>query len=227
MLLQIPDLLTPDEVRHARQLLADAPWAHGRIHAGPQAAQVKNNRELPDDCPAARAIQSMVLTAVERTPLFFSAALPKKIFTPRVNCHGGDSPHYGYHADGAIRFRADTGEKIRTDLSCSLYLSEAEDYDGGELVVRDTYGTRKIKLPAGHAVLYPATSIHQVTPVTRGYRMACFFFIESMVRGDEQRALLYDMDMALTGLRQRQGESDETVTLVGTYHNLLRMWADT
>lgn len=227
MLLQIPELLTPDQVRQARQLLADAPWADGRDSAGPQAAQVKNNQQLPHDCPAAQAIRSMVLGALEREPLILTAALPKKVFTPRVNRYGGDTPHYGDHVDNAIRFKADNGERVRTDVSCTVFLSEPEEYEGGELVVRDTYGSRGVKLPAGHAVLYPGTSVHQVTPVTRGYRLACFFWIESMIRSDEQRRLLFDLDMALTRLRQRDGENEETVALVGTYHNLLRMWADT
>lgn len=227
MLLQIPDLLTPDEVRQARQALVGAPWADGRDSAGPQAAQVKNNQQLPHDCDAATAIRQLVLRGVERHPLFLTAALPKKVFTPRVNRYGGDTPFYGAHVDNAIRFRADTGERVRTDVSCTVFLADPADYDGGELLVQDTYGARGVKLPAGHAVLYPGTSIHQVTPVTRGCRLACFFWIESMVRSDEQRRLLFELDMSLMRLRERHGETDEAVSLTGTYHNLLRMWADT
>lgn len=226
MLLQIPDLLSPDEVRQARQLLEGAPWADGRDSAGPQAATVKNNQQLPHDAPAARAIRSLVLAGVERSPLFLTAALPKKIFTPRINRYGGDTPFYGAHVDNAIRFTAD-GERVRTDVSCTVFLSDPDEYDGGELQVQDTYGSRGVKLPAGHAVLYPGTSIHQVTPVTRGCRLACFFWIESMVRSDEQRRLLFELDMSLMRLRERHGETDEAVSLTGTYHNLLRMWADT
>jgi len=226
MLLHIPDLLSADEVRQARQLLEGAPWADGRESAGPQAAQVKNNQQLPHDAPAARAIRSLVLAGVERNPLFLTAALPKKIFTPRINRYGGDTPCYGAHVDNAIRFTAD-GERVRTDVSCTVFLSDPDEYEGGELQVQDTYGSRGVKLPAGHAVLYPGTSIHQVTPVTRGCRLACFFWIESMVRSDEQRRLLFELDMSLMRLRERHGETDEAVSLTGTYHNLLRMWADT
>ena len=226
MLLQIPDLLSADEVRQARQLLEGAPWADGRESAGPQAATVKNNQQLPHDAPAARAIRSLVLAGVERNPFFLTAALPKKFFTPRINRYGGDTPFYGAHVDNAIRFTAD-GERVRTDVSCTVFLSDPDEYDGGELQVQDTYGSRGVKLPAGHAVLYPGTSIHQVTPVTRGCRLACFFWIESMVRSDEQRRLLFELDMALMRLREKHGECDEAVAITGTYHNLLRMWADT
>ena len=227
MLLQIPDLLTPDEVRQARQALAGAPWADGRDSAGPQAATVKNNEQLPHDCAAAGTVRQLVLRAVERHPLLLTAALPRKIFTPRVNRYGGDTPFYGAHVDNAIRFRADNGERVRTDVSCTVFLADPAEYDGGELLVQDTYGARGVKLPAGHAVLYPGTSIHEVTPVTRGHRLACFFWIESMVRSDEQRRLLFELDMAIMKLRDRHGECDEAVALTGTYHNLLRMWADT
>lgn len=159
-------------------------------------------------------------------PCFFSAALPKKIFTPRINRYAGASNHYGNHIDNAIRLLPN-GQRVRTDLSCTVFLNPPEDYDGGELTVADTYGEQCVKLPAGHAVLYPGTSLHQVKPVTRGQRVACFFWIESMVRSDEQRRLLFDMDMALLRLRQTHGESAEAVALTGTYHNLLRMWAHT
>lgn len=226
MLLQIPDLLTADEVRQARALLEDAPWADGRDSAGPQARTVKRNQQLPHDAPAARALRTLVLGAVQRHPLMLAAALPKKIFTPRINRYGGDTPYYGEHVDNAIRFTAE-GERVRTDVSCTVFLADPDDYDGGELMVQDTYGSRGVKLPAGHAVLYPGTSVHQVTPVTRGWRLACFFWIESMVRSDEQRRLLFDLDMNLMRLRERHGETDEAVSLTGTYHNLLRMWADT
>lgn len=226
MLLQIPDLLTADDLHEARQLLHDAPWADGRDSAGPQARGVKRNQQLPHDCPAARRIRQIVLGAVERNPLVLTAALPKKIFTPRINRYGGNTPSYGAHVDNAIRFKPD-GERVRTDVSCTVFLADPHEYDGGELLVQDTYGNRGVKLPAGHAVLYPGTSIHQVTPVTRGWRLACFFWIESMIRSDEQRRLLFDLDMSLTRLRNAHGETDETIALTGTYHNLLRMWADT
>jgi len=227
MLLQLPDILTPEEVQQAQTLLATAPWADGRKGAGEQARQVKNNEQLDHDCEAARAIRTLVLSALDRSPLFFSAALPKRVFPPRLNRYGGDSNYYGNHIDGAVRYLPDTGQRVRTDVSCTIFLADPASYDGGELCIADTYGEQAIKLPAGHMVLYPGTSLHQVKPVTRGYRLACFFWIESMVRSDEQRRLLYELDMNLLALRQRHGETDETTALTGVYHNLLRMWADT
>lgn len=227
MLLHIPDVLTPAEVHHAQTLLADAPWADGRPGAGVQAAQVKNNEQLAHDGAAATEIRAMVLRGLDRCPLFFSAALPKKVFPPRLNRYGGDNNHYGNHIDGAVRYMPESGQRVRTDVSCTVFLNEPADYDGGELCIADTYGEQAIKLPAGHMVVYPGTSLHQVKSVTRGHRLACYFWVESMVRSDEQRRLLYELDMNLLGLRTRHGETDETTGLTGTYHNLLRMWADT
>jgi PKHD-type hydroxylase len=227
MLLQLPDILTPDEVQHAQGLLAAAPWGDGRKGAGELARQVKNNEQLDHACDAATRIRTMVLQALDRSPLFFSAALPKRVFPPRMNRYGGDSNYYGNHIDGAVRYLPGTGQRVRTDVSCTIFLSDPTDYDGGELCIADTYGEQAIKLPAGHMVLYPGTSLHQVKPVTRGHRLACFFWIESMVRSDEQRRLLYELDMNLLGLRQAQGDSEQTTGLTGVYHNLLRMWADT
>ncbi len=231
MLLHLPDLLTPDEIRAAQALLATAPWGDGRKGTGELARQVKNNEQLDHDCEAARTIGAMVLSALDRSPTFFSAALPKKVFPPRLNRYAGQSNYYGNHIDGAVRYKPGTAagapERVRTDVSCTVFLSNPEDYDGGELCVADTFGEQAIKLPAGHMVLYPGTSLHQVKPVTRGQRLACFFWIESMVRSDEQRRRLYELDMNLLGLRQQHGDSDQTVGLTGVYHNLLRMWADT
>jgi PKHD-type hydroxylase len=227
MLLHIPDILTPAEVRHAQSLLADAPWLDGRASAGSQARTAKNNEQLPHDCAAASQIRTLLLQGLDRNPTFFSAALPKKVFTPRVNRYGGDSNFYGNHVDNAVRFAPDSGLRVRTDISCTLFLSDPASYDGGELVVQDSAGPQQVKLPAGHLVLYAGTSVHQVTPVTRGTRLACFFWIESMVRSQEQRQLLFDLDMALLRLRQQHGETAETIALTGSYHNLLRMWADT
>ena len=227
MLLHIPDVLTPAEVGRAQALLADAPWTDGRPGAGVQAAQVKNNEQLAHDSSEAQEIRAMVLRGLDRCPLFFSAALPKKLFPPRLNRYGGASNFYGNHIDGAVRYLPDSGQRVRTDVSCTVFLNEPSDYDGGELCIADTYGEQAIKLPAGAMVLYPGTSLHQVRPVTRGHRLACFFWVESMVRSDEQRRLLYEMDMNLLGLRTRHGETQETTGLTGTYHNLLRMWADT
>ncbi len=227
MLLHLPNILTQQEVQQAQTLLASAPWGDGRKGAGELARQVKNNEQLDHDCEAARAIRTMVLAALDRSPLFFSAALPKRVFPPRLNRYGGDSNYYGNHIDGAVRYMPETAQRVRTDVSCTLFLSEPESYDGGELCIADTYGEQSVKLPAGHIVLYPGTSLHQVKPVTRGYRLACFFWMESMVRSDEQRRLLYELDMNLLAMRKAHGDSAETTALTGVYHNLLRMWADT
>jgi len=230
MLITLPDILSPEDLALARRLLTEAPWGDGRESAGPQAQTVKNNEQLPHDCEAATVIRQMVLQGLNRSALFFSAALPLRIFTPRINRYSGAANAYGNHVDNAIRLRAAAGgqtEYVRTDVSCTVFLSDPDEYDGGELTVSDTYGTRGVKLPAGHAVLYPGTSLHQVTPVTRGARVACFLWVQSMVRSDEQRRLLHDMDMNLLSLRQRLGECEETTALTGTYHNLLRLWAET
>ena len=227
MLLNIPEVITQDEVRHARELLKTAPWTDGRASAGVQARQVKNNEQLPHDCDAAKQIRAMVLRGLDRHAIFFSAALPKRVFTPRINRYGGEANTYGNHVDNAIRFAPDTGLRVRTDISCTVFLANPDEYDGGELVVQDTFGEQRVKLRAGDMVLYPGTSVHKVEPVTRGYRLACFFWIESMVRSDEQRRLLYELDMNLLQLRKEHGEGPSTTALTGTYHNLLRMWADT
>ena len=227
MLLNIPELITQDEVRHARELLKTAPWTDGRASAGVQARQVKNNEQLPHDCDAAKQIRAMVLRGLDRHAIFFSAALPKRVFTPRINRYGGEANTYGNHVDNAIRFAPDTGLRVRTDISCTVFLADPDEYDGGDLVVQDTFGEQRVKLRAGDMVLYPGTSVHKVEPVTRGYRLACFFWIESMVRSDEQRRLLYELDMNLLQLRKEHGEGPSTTALTGTYHNLLRMWADT
>ncbi|MDP3824581.1 MAG: Fe2+-dependent dioxygenase [Burkholderiales bacterium] len=226
MLLTLPHLLDGSELARARALLATAPWADGRTGAGSQAVQAKNNEQLPRDCEASREIGAMVLRALDRSPQFLAACLPRKVFPPRINRYSGDSNFYGKHVDGAVRF-TENGVRVRTDISCTVFLSEPADYDGGELTVYEAGTTRQIKLPAGHAVLYPASHVHEVTPVTRGERMAAFFWVESMVRADSQRRLLHEFDLALTLLRETTGDSETTVALVGTYHNLLRMWAET
>ena len=230
MLITLPHILSPDELHRVRQLLDTAPWQDGRESAGPQARTVKNNEQLPHDCEAAQTIRQLVTAGLNRSPIFFSAALPLRVFTPRVNRYSGHTNHYGAHIDNAVRLKG--GEPgnpnyVRTDVSCTVFLSEPHEYDGGELTVSDTFGTRGVKLPAGHAVLYPGTSLHEVTPVTRGHRLACFFWIQSMVRSDERRRLLYELDMNLLSLRGRHGETAETTALTGTYHNLLRRWAET
>ena len=228
MLLQLPQILSKDEVRAVREQLADESlWIDGRTSAGPQAVHVKRNEQLSQDAPVGRTLQAQVLAAVQRSPLFFSAALPRRCFNPLFNRYRPDFPTYGAHIDGAVLHSRHSQEWVRTDVSCTLFLSEPDEYDGGELTVHDTYGQQRVKLPAGHAVLYPSSSLHEVTPVTRGARIASFFWIESMVRSDEQRRLLYELDMNLLALRQRHGETAETTALTGAYHNLLRMWAST
>jgi len=227
MLIRIPAVLEPEALARARQLLEGAPWEPGELTAGTQAALVKNNLQLPATCAQTLALQALVLGALEKHPLFFSATLPKKVFPPMFNRYEGANNTYGDHVDKAVRYAPGTGVRVRTDVSCTLFLAEPDSYDGGELVIADTFGEQRVKLAAGDAVVYPGTSVHRVEPVTRGARLASFFWIESMVRSDEQRRLLHDMDRALMRLRARDGESDEAVALTGTYHNLLRLWADT
>ena len=227
MLLQIPKVLTSDEVRQAQAILARAPWADGRVTAGVQSAQVKNNQQLPEDCEEVRALQQLLLAGLDRQQSFFSAALPKHISPPMFNRYGGATNTFGNHVDSAVRYLPRGAGRVRTDISCTLFLADPDDYEGGELVVEDTFGTQRVKLPAGDMVMYPGTSVHRVEPVTRGFRVASFFWIQSMVRTDEQRRLLFDMDNHLIDLRIRMGETDPNVIgLTSTYHNLLRMWLD-
>ncbi|MEO6279682.1 Fe2+-dependent dioxygenase, partial [Roseateles sp.] len=207
--------------------LAAAPWADGRSTAGQQAAQVKNNQQLPPGSEQHRELQALVLQSLEQHPLFFSATLPKRVLPPLFNRYAGASNAYGRHVDQAVRYVPGGTQRVRTDISCTLFLSEVTDYDGGELVIDTTFGEQRVKLAAGDLVIYPGTSVHRVEPVTRGERLASFFWIESMVRADEQRRLLYEMDMSLMHLRSELGETPQLVQLTGTYHNLLRMWADT
>lgn len=225
-MLHLPGLLGADELRRARELLEGAVWEDGVASAGAQAAQAKNNQQLPAASDTARALSALVLRAVERSPAFLAAALPKKLFPPRFNRYAGGINAYGRHVDNAVRFTGG-GARVRTDLSCTLFLSNPADYDGGELLIHAGGGYQQAKFAAGDAVLYSASHVHEVLPVTGGERLAAFFWIESMVRSDEQRRLLHEMDLALTALRSNAGESAETVALTGTYHNLIRMWADT
>jgi PKHD-type hydroxylase len=227
MLLRIPQALNPDELRQVRHLLQHADWVDGRVTAGSQSATVKNNQQLPEDSAAALQARHIVSVALAGNPLFVTGALPKTVYPPLFNRYAGDSNAFGDHIDNAIRTHAATATHVRTDISCTLFLTEPDSYDGGELVVQDTYGAQRIKFAAGDLVLYPGTSVHRVEPVTRGERLACFFWIESMVRQDDQRRLLFDMDMAILDLRRAGGDTAEVVKLTGCYHNLLRMWADT
>jgi len=229
LLIRIPGVLTADQLRTANDELANAgsSWVDGRATAGHQGAQVKRNLQVDEASPLAARLGSIVLAALERNPLFISAALPAKVYPPMFNRYDGESAmRFGSHVDGAVRLIPGTGEKIRTDLSATLFLSPPESYDGGELVIEDTYGPHQVKLPAGDMVLYPGTSLHQVTPVTRGARIACFFWVQSMVREDAQRALLFDLDMSIVRLTRDAPEHPSLVSLTGTYHNLVRMWAE-
>ena len=217
MLLAIPDVLTSEQVAQARQILEQADWVDGRVTAGHQSARAKDNMQLPEDHPAARQLGEMILSALGANALFISAALPSRVFPPLFNRYqGGQS--FGTHVDNAIRQITGTGHRIRTDLSATLFFSQPDEYDGGDLIVEDTYGTHSVKLPAGHMILYPSTSLHHVRPVTRGARLASFFWIQSMIRDDAERTLLFDLD---TGIQRM-----ESVQLTGVYHNLLRRWAE-
>ncbi len=225
MLLHIPDVLTADQVRQGRAALETADWVDGRVTAGPQSARVKDNSQIPDDHPAAHEVGSMVLQALQRSPLFMSAALPHRVFPPMFNRYSGGQT-FGSHVDNAIRQVPGSPLRIRTDLSATLFFCEPSEYDGGELLVEDTYGVHAVKLPAGHLVLYPSTSLHRVTPVTRGSRVASFFWIQSLVRDDGARTLLFDLDSAIQQLGAQTPDHPVSLQLTGVYHNLLRRWAE-
>ncbi len=225
MLLQIPDVLTGVQVAQARDTLEAADWVDGRVTAGHQSARAKDNMQLPEDHPAGRQLGEMILAALQRNPLFISAALPLRVSPPLFNRYqGGQS--FGNHVDNAIRQHPASGLRIRTDLSATLFLADPADYDGGELMVEDTYGVHSVKLPAGHLVLYPSTSLHNVRPVTRGARVASFFWIQSMVRDDGARTLLFDLDSAIQRVAEDAPASSAPVQLTAVYHNLLRRWAE-
>lgn len=225
MLLTIDNVLTEEELAAAQKLLAESAWVSGLVTAGTQAAKVKNNQQLSENAPQMATLRRLVLGALNRNALFFTATLPKKIMPPFFNRYSGATNHYGFHVDNAMRILPEGGY-VRADVSATLFLSDPQTYDGGELVINDTFGQQNIKLQAGSMVIYPSSSVHQVTPVTRGERIACFMFIQSMVRDPNQRRLLYEMDMALLQLRQNIGETEAVVNLTGTYHNLLRQWAE-
>ncbi len=226
MMLQIPGVLSKDEVARLRGLIDAAPWVDGGVTAGFQSGLAKRNRQLPEDAEAARQAGATIVAALEKHPLFVAGALPAKIFPPLFNRYGGGES-FGDHIDNAIRQTRDGALRIRTDLSMTVFLTEPEDYDGGELLVDDTYGVHEVKLAAGDAILYPASSLHRVEPVTRGERVSSFFWIQSLIRDDARRALLFDMDMAIQRAAQGLGQGDASiVALTGAYHNLLRMWAE-
>ena len=225
MLLAIPDLLTAEEVASARALLDRAEWIDGRVTAGPQSARAKNNQQLPEGSAVAESIGDIILTALQRNALFVSAALPLRVFPPLFNRYQGGHT-FGNHVDNAIRQIGSTGHRIRTDLSATLFLAEPDEYDGGELTVEDTYGVHKVKLPAGDMVLYPSSSLHSVSPVTRGARTASFFWIQSMIRDDGRRTLLFDLDVSIQQLSRDVPAHPSVVQLTGVYHNLLRQWSE-
>jgi PKHD-type hydroxylase len=225
MVLQIPDVLNAEQVAQARRLLDSAEWVDGRVTAGPQSARTKDNLQLPENHPVARQVGEVILGALSRNALFVSAALPLRVFPPMFNCYrGGQS--FGNHVDNAIRQARTTGATVRTDLSATLFLTDPEEYDGGELMVEDTYGVHSVKLPSGHMVLYPASSLHKVTPVTRGARVSSFFWVQSMLRDDGERTLLFDLDTAIQRLTVDLPEHPAAVQLTSVYHNLLRRWAE-
>jgi PKHD-type hydroxylase len=226
MLLHIPKVLNDDELKALQSLMQQASWVDGKVTAGTQSAQVKRNIQLPETCAEAEQARQIVLKALSRNALFFSAALPKKIYPPLFNQYR-DGMDFGAHIDNAVRTHAISGTHVRTDISCTLFLVNPESYEGGELVIEDTFGQQMVKLTAGDMVLYPGTSLHHVRPVTSGVRIACFFWIQSMVRDDAQRTLLFDMDAAISTLREQIGDNAAVIGLTGNYHNLIRMWADT
>lgn len=225
MLLQIPDLLTLDQVAACRQRLGAAVWVDGRVTAGHQSGRAKDNMQLAEDDLAAIEMGDVILAALETSGLFVSAALPRKVFPPLFNRYAGGQ-NFGTHVDNAIRQVTGTEHRVRTDLSATLFLSGPGEYEGGELVVEDNYGVQRIKLAAGSLILYPASSLHHVTPVTTGQRLASFFWIQSMVRDDGQRSLLFDLDTSIQRLAAETPEHPSVVQLTGVYHNLLRRWAD-
>jgi PKHD-type hydroxylase len=225
MMVHIPKVLAPEQVARCRDVMVKAEWVDGRVTAGHQSQRVKNNLQLPEDSTQARELGQMVMQALGRSALFFSAVLPKQVFPPLFNRYDAGMT-FGAHVDNAIRGYLDTPLQIRTDISATLFISEPADYDGGELVVVDTYGQHSVKLPAGDMIVYPGTSLHHVTPITRGSRIASFFWIQSMVRSDTQRSLLFDLDSAIIKLSRDHQEHPSVVELTAVYHNLLRQWSE-
>ena len=225
MMLEIPDVLTSEQVSECRKALDEAEWIDGRVTAGFQSVRAKDNLQLPEDHPVARQIGDLIVSTLERNPLFLAAALPAKVFPPLFNRYqGGQS--FGSHVDNAIRPLKGTPLRIRTDLSATLFFSSPDEYAGGELIVEDTYGLHNVKLPRGHMILYPSSSLHRVTPVTRGARVCSFFWIQSIVRDDGERTLLFDLDMAIQRVSGEMPDNPAAVQLTSIYHNLLRRWAE-
>lgn len=228
MLIAIPRLLSPEDVAHCRQVLEASEWVDGKVTAGAQSAKAKHNLQVPEAAPQAKALGELILNRLGRNPAFLSAALPARVYPPMFNRYEVGMT-FGPHIDNAIRFGAGAGggTRYRTDLSCTLFLSDAADYDGGELVIEAPHGPQAVKLAAGDMLLYPASSVHRVQPVTRGARWASFFWVQSMVRDDGQRKLLYELDQAIIAAKADLGDEHRAaIGLTGTYHNLMRMWAE-
>ncbi len=224
MLLHIPNVLTPGQVAGFRARLDAAQWTDGRETVGHLGAQAKRNEQLPEESPLRRELGETLLVALAKNPLFFSAALPLKYLPPRFNRYAGGGT-YGFHVDGAV-MNLSQGEQLRSDVSCTLFLNAPDEYEGGELVISDTYGEHDVKLPAGDLIRYPSSSLHQVTPVTRGARLASFFWVQSMIRDDARRRMLFEMDTSIETLRRGNADADAVLQLTGVYHNLLRQWAE-
>ncbi|MBB5707917.1 Fe2+-dependent dioxygenase [Sphingopyxis panaciterrulae] len=225
MLLHIPNVLMPEEAVEFRRRLDAADWTDGRETVGAQGARVKRNEQLPDGSTLKAELGAAVLAALKRSPLFFAAALPRRILPPRFNRYAGGG-EYGFHVDGAVMQLAE-GEQLRSDLSCTLFLNDPGDYEGGRLIVSDTFGEHDIALPAGDAILYPSSSLHRVEPVTRGARLASFFWIQSLVRDNGQRQMLFEMDTAIQKLTLDGADDNAVLQLTCVYHNLLRRWSET
>lgn len=225
MLITVPNLFSPEQVAEARKILDAAEWVDGKVTAGYQSARAKDNVQIPEGHPAARQVGEMILKTLGQNPLFLSAALPLHVFPPLFNRYSGGQS-FGTHVDNAIRQVPGTPHRIRTDLSATLFFAAPDEYDGGELCVEDTYGVHAVKLPPGHMVLYPATSLHHVKPVTRGARLCSFFWLQSMIRDDGKRSLLFDLDLSIQRLSRDHPDHPSAVQLTGVYHNLLRQWAE-
>jgi PKHD-type hydroxylase len=225
MILEIPNVLSSEQLVEARKILEAAEWVDGRVTAGHQGARVKDNQQIPAEHPVARQVGQMIVKALGQNPLFMSAALPLHILPPMFNRYTGGQ-QFGTHVDGSIRTIPGTGHRLRTDLSCTFFFTGPEEYDGGELIIEDNYGSKSVKLSAGHMILYPGTSLHHVTPVTRGARLCSFFWLQSMIRDDGQRALLFEMDVGIQRLSADVPNHRGVVQLTGVYHNLLRQWAE-
>jgi PKHD-type hydroxylase len=224
MLLALPSVLSAEQLKRCREALTRAEWMDGRATAGYQGASVKHNQQLAESSPLARELGDVVLSALERNSLFISAALPNRVYPPMFNRYASGM-EFGSHVDNAVRLHPADGSKFRTDLSATLFLSGPDEYDGGELLIEDNFGVQQVKLPAGDMVLYPANSLHRVTPITRGARIASFFWVESMVRDDAERTLLFDLDTAIQRLTATQSDAQARLSLTNCYHNLLRKWA--